>query len=255
MIHTRLCSLYSFVLIHRSVLSAVTALGYMAFLVKPSASLMSAMQHLAAGVVLSAVAVELLPVISNAPNDLVTTAAITTGFFLGIACFLLIGKFCSPGEAEDADADEAARDRSSSLEESLLQGAAGSVVPTVGKVTVMKRIAKERTPPFPVTLALAVGIDSFVDGFLIGLSSATGANAGIGEKALQPPTPVDAAPYHAPCTAHRAPRTAASRTAASRTAASRTAASRTAASHTAHRASNNRTADDRGLSLIATDCH
>jgi zinc transporter ZupT len=34
-------------------------------------------------------------------------------------------------------------------------------------------------PPFPVTLVVAVCVDAFVDGFLIGISSASGSNAGV----------------------------------------------------------------------------
>ena len=41
---------------------------------------------------------ELVPIISDAPNDLANTAAITVGFVLGIALFLLLGEFC---EVED----------------------------------------------------------------------------------------------------------------------------------------------------------
>ena len=37
---------------------------------------------------------------------------------------------------------------------------------------------ERRVAPFPVTLATAVAVDSFVDGFLIGLSAASGTNAG-----------------------------------------------------------------------------
>ena len=52
----------------------------------------------AAGIVTCAVAVELVPIISDAPNDLANTAAISIGFVLGIALFLLLGEFC---EVED----------------------------------------------------------------------------------------------------------------------------------------------------------
>ena len=37
---------------------------------------------------------------------------------------------------------------------------------------------ERRVAPFPVTLATAVAVDCFVDGFLIGLSAASGTNAG-----------------------------------------------------------------------------
>lgn len=56
--------------------------------------LIAALQHLAAGIVTCAVAVELMPIISDAPNDLANTAAISIGFVLGIALFLLLGEFC-----------------------------------------------------------------------------------------------------------------------------------------------------------------
>ena len=46
------------------------------------------------------------------------------------------------------------------------------------KVAQAQVAVERRVAPFPVTLATAVAVDSFVDGFLIGLSAASGTNAG-----------------------------------------------------------------------------
>ena len=117
--------------------------GYLSLAITVPAKIVSALQHLAAGIVLSAVAVELraqhplepgasfsqrepppltvractsdaVPIISDAPNDLGTTMSITVGFAVGITLFLLIGKFCS-ADADEYDEDDEDRKRSSSL--------------------------------------------------------------------------------------------------------------------------------------------
>jgi len=66
--------------------------------------IVAALQHLAAGIVLSAVAVELIPVINNAPSN--QTWAIIVGFLLGIGSFLGLGYVLSFLDDDDEEPDE-----------------------------------------------------------------------------------------------------------------------------------------------------
>ena len=169
--------------------------------------LIAALQHLAAGIVTCAVAVELVPIISDAPNDLANTAAITVGFVLGIALFLLLGEFCEVEDPPTPVVAPADPSRAEQLSEQLLPPpqlppplessgstrlrVAASVIAAASRIKnegrrvrkgsklAQAQVAVERrVAPFPVTLATAVAVDSFVDGFLIGLSAASGTNAG-----------------------------------------------------------------------------
>jgi len=122
-----------------------------------------AMQHLAAGIVLSAVAVELVPILSAAPADAPNIIAIVVGFTAGVALFLLIGRFC-PEDAEEDPKAEALMNRRTSAR---------------GSSRVASMFKSASAPAFPFALTVAVLVDSFVDGFLVGISSATGQSAGV----------------------------------------------------------------------------
>jgi len=128
-----------------------------------------AMQHLAAGIVLSAVAVELVPIISDAPSDADVIAGIVVGFTCGVGLFLTLAKVCP----EASDPDEPDDKASPMLHAMLSLKRAGS-----GKVSVMQQAKIQSAPAFPFAFTVAVLVDSAVDGMLIGLSSAAGASAG-----------------------------------------------------------------------------
>ena len=68
---------------------------------------MSAFQHLAAGLLISAVSVELTPPLLEAPSDLFTMLAIVGGFAAGIGILTLLSTCC---EAEDDEDDESGQD-------------------------------------------------------------------------------------------------------------------------------------------------
>lgn len=108
----------------------------------PSARLRSSIQHFAAGVVFSVVAVELLP-------DVVRTRTpieVVVGFTLGIALMLLIRRFTAGAEGE-------------------------AVVTPEG-------IARATTGTAPRGMLVAVGIDIALDGLLLGIAFAAGAKEG-----------------------------------------------------------------------------
>ena len=85
----------------------------LALSVRVPVHVVSAMQHLAAGIVLSAVAVELVPEILAAPTDIATTFGMTVGFVFGIVALLLVSAVSVPdedNEGSEQDEDEDERD-------------------------------------------------------------------------------------------------------------------------------------------------
>lgn len=175
--------------------------------------IVAALQHLAAGIVLSAVAIELLPPILDAPDDALTTFCMTVGFVLGVAFFLLLGAFCHAdehddddssddhGHSHDAAADSVLTTRYRSESESLSSApsaatATKSPVPALlglrrqpSKMGMMREIVENnatkaelpslRLPSFPFALAVAVCTDAMVDGLLIGIASSSGKSSGL----------------------------------------------------------------------------
>ena len=83
---------------------ALLITSFLAISMKVSSTVVSGMQHLAAGIVLSAVAVELVPEILNAPSDFSTTCGMTIGFASGIGVLLLLSNFC--GDHDDSDSED-----------------------------------------------------------------------------------------------------------------------------------------------------
>lgn len=223
--------------------------SFLALSVKIPVHVVSAMQHLAAGIVLSAVAVELVPEILEAPSDPATVCGMTFGFIAGIGVLLLVsavgGEADEDNEDEDdddedeenqVDGDHITRYRASSeattvvppelqvlstdAEGSLTSSPPRTHTPSLlasgflnlpGSAALRKRIASKPSKqalmrssasqlssstslndsappdgasaavarPFPYALAVAVGVDALVDGLLIGISSSSGAQAGV----------------------------------------------------------------------------
>lgn len=127
--------------------------------------LLAAFQHLAAGLLVSSVAVELVPTIMDAPRDLLSTVAIFAGFIVGTASFFVLGHFCGEPEAEDSTSPPASARTPRGLT----------------KMAHKERAEREARPAYPAALVAAVVVDAAVDGFLIGLASAAGelANSGV----------------------------------------------------------------------------
>ena len=212
---------------------ALLITSFLAISMKVSSTVVSGMQHLAAGIVLSAVAVELVPEILNAPSDFSTTCGMTIGFASGIGVLLLLSNFC--GDHDDSDSeDDLYQLRSVSQpespaatppptpppriilspdtsvpmsSESAMQSEQTAALATsgflelAGSAALRKRAyavkpSKQELmrqdlsttatptmgsapPPFPLALTVAVGTDALIDGLLIGISSASGAQAGV----------------------------------------------------------------------------
>lgn len=108
----------------------------------PGSKLRSILQHFAAGVVFSVVAVELLPDVMKEHN----VAAVSIGFALGVAAMLGIKKLTD-------DASEKA--------ETAESGDTGETGETVSSA-----------------MLFAVGVDILIDGFLLGLGFVAGAKEG-----------------------------------------------------------------------------
>ena len=134
----------------------------------------AALQHLAAGIVLSAVAVELVPKILEAPDDAGTTLGMTVGFFFGISLFLLIlPALC--GEPEEEEEEDGSTRYVSAVASGQARQTGGSMKRRPSLIASMK----EPPPHYPWPLVFAVGTDALVDGLLIGISGAGGIGAGI----------------------------------------------------------------------------
>jgi ZIP family zinc transporter len=158
-------------------------LSLLAFSISVPEKVVAAMQHLAAGIVLSAVSIELVPEIMRAPNDAATIAGMTVGFVAGITLFLAVGKFCTDGD-EDGD-DDMPPDKYAEAAEpmtvlAMRRNSAKPPLGVVGRMRTAQLVEHYAVPKlFPINLLIAVGTDALVDGLLIGIASVNGGNAGV----------------------------------------------------------------------------
>ena len=127
---------------------AMIAGGIIAAYRPPGAKLRSVLQHFAAGVVFSVVAVELLPDIMKEHNAVATSI----GFALGVAVMLGLKKLTGD-EAEEAIAGE-----DTHLTE--------------------KGESAAKTETVSFSMLVGIGVDILVDGFLIGIVFSAGAKEG-----------------------------------------------------------------------------
>eukprot|EP00928_Gymnodinium_smaydae_P008526 TRINITY_DN13102_c0_g3_i1.p1 TRINITY_DN13102_c0_g3~~TRINITY_DN13102_c0_g3_i1.p1 ORF type:complete len:326 (+),score=81.35 TRINITY_DN13102_c0_g3_i1:142-978(+) len=152
--------------------------------VTPSKSVSGAMQHFAAGILLSAVAQELVPPMVAAKGVAENVAALV-GFGAGVAVMIVLGVLLPEPELEDEAVAASASDRSDKPLLSTLRHRNSSILATatcVGK----KGLAEPRgetllakpAPPFPASFLTAVVIDGAMDGLLLGIASAASASAG-----------------------------------------------------------------------------
>jgi ZIP family zinc transporter len=115
----------------------------------PGPSLRSAILHFAAGVVFSVAAVEILPLIVHEHSPVV----VTLGFALGVALMLALRQ----------------------LTRYLERRAHLRLTPTPGTVAAE---AANATDQLPWGLLIAIGVDIFLDGLLLGIGFAAGAKEG-----------------------------------------------------------------------------
>jgi ZIP family zinc transporter len=133
-----------------------TALGSAAAVVRPpGARVKSGIQHFAAGVVFSVVAVELLPHVVGSR----TPIEVVLGFAAGIVLMLLLRKWTERTE------ERTARD--------------GAGTPGTGGTSIPEQAARAASGDAPAGLLVAVGIDILLDGLLLGIAFAAGAKEGI----------------------------------------------------------------------------
>lgn len=126
---------------------ALTGGGLIALFIRFGIQVRSAILHFAAGVVFSVVAVEILPDVVKLHNPVLTAI----GFGLGIGLMLLIRRLTeSPEEA------------------STKIGAPEAVAQSTSQPTTL-----------PIAFLLAIGVDIFIDGLLLGIGFAAGAKEGI----------------------------------------------------------------------------
>jgi len=143
----------------------------------------AAMQHLAAGIVLSAMAVELVPIISAAPQTLACTMGISGGFLGGIGLFLLLGNFCEAPEAQEDN--ELSPLQSPAVALARQSYAVREPPPSLTrKSSILKQarqleVREASKVQYPYVLVMAVVTDSLVDGFLIGITAVSGHTAGL----------------------------------------------------------------------------
>mmetsp|Transcript_18326 Transcript_18326/g.46870 ORF Transcript_18326/g.46870 Transcript_18326/m.46870 type:complete len:159 (+) Transcript_18326:232-708(+) len=135
--------------------TVMLVMSLLAFAISVPPIVVSALQHLAAGIVLSAVAMELMPVLMEAKNDLLTTVSMTIGFGLGIALFLALGAFCGKGEIEALATSESEADGRCAAAEPLYP-APVRLASTHSRVSMMKsaqtvfELHAHTLAPFPI---------------------------------------------------------------------------------------------------------
>lgn len=135
---------------------AATAIGAMAAVMRPpGARVKSGIQHFAAGVVFSVVAVELLPHVVGSR----TPIQVVLGFAAGIGLMLLLRSWTERTE------ERTARD--------------GTGIPGIGGTSIPEQAARAASGDAPTGLLVAVGIDILLDGLLLGIAFAAGAKEGI----------------------------------------------------------------------------
>lgn len=124
----------------------------------PGPRVRSGIQHFAAGVVFSVVAVELLPDVVRLHRPV----SVMSGFALGIAVMLGIRKWTegSAGEILPHDSDGASRAR-------------------LATTTTADTVAAAETGTAPRGMLVAIGIDVALDGVLLGVAFAAGAKEGL----------------------------------------------------------------------------
>lgn len=155
------------------------------------ATVVGALQHFSAGILLTTVAKELLPEMVQA-TGLAENVASGVGFFAGVALLIWLGEVFPDDEAARAMAEEepehapstSLRNRKLSLKTRAYQfeeessSAWWEAVEEADDSSSSITIAEEAVATLPTALLAAVAIDSALDGLLIGISTAVDPNTG-----------------------------------------------------------------------------
>ncbi|KAG7339435.1 rhodanese-like domain containing protein [Nitzschia inconspicua] len=132
-----------------------------------------ALQHFAAGVLLSAIGTVLLPALTRA-NGFYENLGLTIGFIAGMAILIILGMIlpedAGPGDCNHEPTEEAIQQDTRSDEE--------LPIPTESQSLLELSLRKSVPKSFPTVFWVAVLVDSGLDGLLIGIASAAGPSAG-----------------------------------------------------------------------------
>ena len=132
----------------------------------PRPRLVSAIQHFAAGVVVAALAGEVLPSLRKEGN----LPYAVLGFTAGVAVMLTMAAYSRRQEAAAAS-----RSRSSTAPSSDSSGQHSRGLAT----SVTRQVARRAAVALPLGLLVAVGVDLVIDGLLVGLGAVLGAAQGL----------------------------------------------------------------------------
>ena len=119
----------------------------------------SGLQHFAAGVVFSVVAVELLPDVVRSNNPV----AVALGFASGVMVMLLVRRWTEGAEGE----------------QKLPEPFAASALPGRVPAPLPDLAARASTGAAPLGMLFAVGVDILLDGLLLGIAFAAGVKEGL----------------------------------------------------------------------------
>jgi zinc transporter ZupT len=164
---------------------------------QPSKRVAHAIQHLAAGILTSAIASELIPTISAAKGT-ANLIGIVVGFTLGAAVMIALPILLGEEENEEESHQKLEEESEGGLASEEKQAAmlplkaSDTSVSKIAKIRVFCKRIKSRVfhifegdnvpekntqnalAPFPVVFAAAVYIDSLMDGLLVGISLLSG---------------------------------------------------------------------------------
>ncbi|MEO8561012.1 MAG: transporter [bacterium] len=130
-----------------------TAIGAAAAAIRPPGpGIRSGIQHFAAGVVFSVVAVELLPDVVRGQS----VVSVTVGFVCGIGIMLLLRHLTAAAEGDGPDE-------------------AGDGTPRA----IQDQIARATARSLPIGMLAAIGVDILLDGILLGIAFAAGTKEGV----------------------------------------------------------------------------
>ncbi|CAE8619028.1 unnamed protein product [Polarella glacialis] len=147
----------------------------------PPKALSGALQHFAAGILLSAVAQELVPPMVAA-EGLEQNVAVIVGFSLGVLVMLLLGILLpEPEELPESKQSEEAIKRKQSktaVAEICRRRTDSCSVSEQQEPLLGVSIVPQGSLPFPTAFLMAVVIDGCMDGLLLGIASAASESAG-----------------------------------------------------------------------------
>jgi len=161
------------------------------YLWAPGRVLLACLQCFGAGIILGAIGMELLPHLGQVHGGFGGTVCITVGFFVGSGSMFLIKAMCERTETDREEGSDSETTRLTSApsgkQDETVAPKSGSSFPwgrsqslvTQACRELKRNSTKNLRKPLPWPLITAVALDSFVDGFFLGMSYTASARAGI----------------------------------------------------------------------------